>query len=139
MDLSNNIVAKSIIAATNNTYRYKDAKKFADITKFIARGKPGSSTHAYAQALAPITNTGEYTSDDIVGISVNGGGRNRGRVPFDMNEIQLAVQARATIITDVRRDRTRPYNIGEREVAEFLCAMNYQEIDDTGMWRPFQV
>jgi len=140
MDLSNNIVAKSILAATENLYKYKDAKKFKDITKFISRGRPGSSSHAYALALAPITNTGEYTSDDIVGISVNGGYR-LDRMLFDRNEVLLAIQARATIVTDDGFARARVYNIGERELAEFLEAMNYEEQQgpDTGfsgIWKP---
>ena len=134
MNLSNNIVAKSIINATSNPFRYKDAKKFKSITKFIAKGKEGSSTYAYAEALAPITNTGSYTSDDIVGISVNGGGGQR-RMRFDMEEIMLAIQARATIITDPAYHRNRPYNSGEREVADFLQAMHYREAQP-GYWKP---
>ena len=139
MDLSNSIVAKSIIASSSNPYRFKDARKFRDVTKFIGHGSPGSSTDLYAKALKSIANLGEYTSDDIVGVSVNG--NRRGRVHFNTKELQLAVQARATIITDAGWDRTRPFNIGEREVAEFLIAMGYKEDGNSsthfnGVWFP---
>jgi hypothetical protein len=138
MDLSNDIVSKSIIWATENRYRYKDAKKFKDITKLIARGTMGSSTQKYAAVLAPITNTHSYTSDDIVGVSVNGGHISR-RIKFDQKELMLAVQARATIITDDWDNRDRNYNTGEREVADFLIALGYNEYGMTGVWKPTEL
>ena len=133
MDLSNNIVSKTIIDCSSNPYRFKDARKFEDITKFIGRGSEESSSNKYAKALSPIANTGKYVSTDIVGISVEGLRKNR--IPFDENEVLLAIKAGATIITDRQSDRERVYNIGEKELADFLYHNAYTEWN--GIWKPF--
>ena len=80
----------------------------------------------YLEAWGERGNTGIYNESDVVFISVNGQRKNR--IKFDEQELQLALDAGATIITDNRTDRTRSYNIGEREVAEFLENNNYKEL-----------
>lgn len=78
-------------------------------------------------------NVGQYSPEDIVFISAEG---NRGgRVAPDFDEILKAVQGRARIITDIKADRNRSYNLGEREVAQFLEKNGYVEIRD-GQWIP---
>lgn len=134
MDLSNDLVVKTIIGSTGNPYRYKDAQKFSSITKFIGKGSDSSSTEAYRRALAPIANTGSYDAGDIVGVSVEG--KRRYRIPLDTVELQKAIDAEALIITDNYTDRSRRYNMGEREVADYLHDHRYRETNGGGIWLP---
>ena len=110
----------------------KDRKKFSSITKLISRGSDRSSSKAYADAAGDLANTGTYTSDDVVGISAEGARSNR--VAPDFDEIDRAVEAGVTFITDVKADRNRGYNVGEREVAAHLESKGYVEVLD-GVWK----
>jgi hypothetical protein len=125
-------VFDKIMRIPGNKYREKDAKKFTKITKFIGRGSWVSSTHKYAQVLNGIANTGEYSHQDTVGVSVEGNRNNR--QPLDEAELMKAIQAKATIITDTLADRRRSYNVGEREASAFLKANGYKEYLGTGTW-----
>ena len=114
-------------------YFQKDLKKFKDATKLISRGSGKSSSAAYADAAGAKANTGEYDSSDVVGISVEGARKNR--IGPDYDEIQLAIDAGVTFITDNPGDRTRNYNVGEREIAAFLTENGYEETSP-GKWSP---
>lgn len=115
-------------------YTAKDADKAACATKYIGRGSARSSTEAYRSAIGPeYANTGHYSRDDIVWISVEGA-RN-GRVEHEEREISTAAGAGVTFITDTSEDRARPYNIGERAVAVLLCHLGYSETSP-GRWTP---
>ena len=95
----------------------KDYRKFKPCTKLISIGCEGSSSHSYSKH--PMANVGKYDSLDIVGISSNGQRPNRVK-PF-YSEIKKAINMGVqTFIIDNRDDRSRPYNIGEREVEVFL-------------------
>lgn len=118
---------------TNNPYWTKDQNKASQANKFIGRGAPGSSTAVYAAGLPrEVVNCGEYVPTDVVFVSVNGARRNR--VLFDQLEVMLAIEAGAAIITDSAWDRYRDFNIGERELTEFLEANDYEELG--GFWTP---
>lgn len=118
---------------TNNPFWSKDQAKASRANKFIGRGAAGSSTAVYAAGLPrEVVNCGEYVPTDVVFVSVNGARRNR--VLFDRDEVMLAITAGAKIITDSASDRYRDYNIGERELAEFLGENDYEEI--VGHWTP---
>ena len=131
-----NQIVQSILGATKQPERFRDAERFSKITKFIANGRlPGSTTKDYAEALAPITNTGEYSSSDVVGICASGDNR-RGRCFFDLEEMMLAIQARATIITYDLITRESSTDPGPKEIARFLRLMHYQEAGGSGTWRP---
>jgi len=126
-------VKKAIMGATTNGYRFKDAEKFTNITRFIGRGSLNSSTNAYASALAQIT-AGDYVEGDIIGVSAEG--NRRGRVLFDKNEMLKAVNTEGvTFITDDYDNRSRPYNVGERDVMLFLLAHGYRDPTGTGVWK----
>jgi len=125
-------VKKIIKRVGKGKYVNKDAEKFADITKFIGEGSINSSTHRYAEALAEIANTGEYSADDVVGVSVEGARRNR--IPLNKEELLLAIKAEAMIITDTHYHRHRLYNVGEREAEALLLAMGYREQSSQGTW-----
>lgn len=115
-------------------YTAKDADKAARATKYIGRGSARSSTEAYRRAIGPeYANTGRYTRDDVVWISVEGA-RN-GRIEHDEREISLAATAGATFITDTREHRERLYNVGERAVASLLIHLGYSETSP-GRWTP---
>lgn len=118
---------------TNNPYWAKDQNKASQANKFIGVGAPGSSTAVYAAGLPrEVVNCGEYVPTDVVFVSVNGARRNR--VLFDQLEVMLAIEAGAAIITDSAWDRYRDFNIGERELVEFLEANDYEELG--GFWTP---
>jgi len=118
------------------SYLNKDLVKFTPCTHLITRGVVGSSSHKYALSTEWLINHGIYTSEDIVGVSVNGNRRNR--IRFDKQELALACKAGATIITDNMYNSSRSYNIGEREVAAFLRSSGYTLVDSTarGTWYP---
>jgi hypothetical protein len=111
------------------SYRDKDAQKSRFATQFIGRGAPGSSTDLYRKQWEArgLANTGEYRIYDMVFISVNG--NRQGRIKPDLELIRKAVEAGATLITDNRYHRNRPYNVGEREVAEFLLSLECVEVE----------
>jgi hypothetical protein len=116
------------------SYLQKDLRKFGDCTKLITRGVVGSSSHKYMFMGEWEINPSKYDTEDIVGVSVNG--NRRGRIPFDRDELYLAVAVEAIIITDNLYNRNRSYNIGEREVAEFLTEHGYTMEDSIlrGTW-----
>jgi hypothetical protein len=113
-------------------YVVKDQAKADKANKFIGRGSNASSTAKYAASFGELANTGNYTPKDVVFISAEG--NRSGRVAPDFDEIGRAIDAGATFITDVKADRERPYNLGEREVAEYLGNREYKEVQP-GVWK----
>jgi len=111
-------------------YGKKDLDKFRNCTKLISRGVKGSASDRYSEH--PLANTGQYHENDVVGISVNG--KRNGRIGFDKDEIILATKSVKGFVTDNFFDRSREFNIGEREVAVFLESLGYHEYEDTGKW-----
>jgi hypothetical protein len=113
-------------------YLQKDQAKADVATKFIGVGQVQSSTANYAKAFGAKANSGQYTSADKVFVSAEG---NRpGRLKPNFAEIERAIKAGATIITDIEADRARAYNIGEREVEAYLMSKELQEVAP-GRWR----
>ena len=110
----------------------KDKTKFAKANKLISRGSAQSSSEAYRIATEKQANVGSYEPSDIIGISAEGNRTNR--IKADFKEIQKAMDANVTFVTDKKTDRLRDYNIGEREVAEFLTTKGYKEVED-GVWK----
>lgn len=127
---------------SRSIFRYlKDHQKALVATKFIGVGTADSSTDIYRRAFSEIglANTSDYTSTDIVFISING--RRNGRVLVDTvaSQIKCAMNAKATLICDNERVRRVPYNVGERELAQFLSDNNYIQVEDGefySTWRP---
>lgn len=123
--------SRRVVLPATGAYTAKDQAKSDKANKFIGRGAPGSSTAAYAEAWGARANTGAYSDEDMVFISVNG---NRpGALTPPWAEIQKAMNAGATLITDKPADRARPFNTGERAVAEFLSKNGYRE-SSPGTW-----
>jgi len=118
-------------------YTAKDQQKADLANKFIGRGSDRSSTAQYAKDYGPYANCGVYKRGDVVFISAEG--NRSGRLTPDYKEITLAIKAKVVFVTDNLSDRERSYNIGEREVAEFLLQNNYYEYwlgAMPGRWRP---
>ena len=115
----------SVTLPVTGPYTAKDQRKADAANKFIGRGSARSSTHAYAAAYGNNANCGVYKSDDVVFISAEG--NRRGRLDPDFDEIKRACDANARFITDSAANRARPYNIGERQVSEFLISQGYRE------------
>lgn len=109
----------------------KDLRKAVHASKFIGRGSSGSSTNRYRAAAGTSANTSRYDSRDIVFVSAEG--NRRGRLRPDFAELALAVDAGVTFVTDAAEDRGRPFNLGEREVAEFLRLRGFDDAG-TGKW-----
>ena len=116
----------------HHPYREKDIRKFAQCNKLIARGVAGSSSAIYAQYCDNV-NCNSYDESDVVGVSVNGWRSHRQK--FNSIELSNALLEQVTIVTDTLQDRLRQYNIGEREVADYLLAVGYQEVSESGVWR----
>jgi hypothetical protein len=123
------------IQPNNPRYGAKDAAKAAKANKFIGYGTQGSSTELYRSQVGEVANVGKYTKDDIVFISVNGDRPNRVKPMW--GEINRAIAARVTFITDDAPNRARAFNVGEREVADHLQANGYQEVGP-GEWKATQ-
>ena len=114
-------------------YLAKDQAKSDRANKFIGRGSSRSSTHRYMLAWGNLANCQTYTKNDIVFVSAEGNRIQRVSPPWVT--IKAATDAGAVIITDGPADRNRTYNIGEREVAEFLTKERYEE-SKPGTWTP---
>ena len=117
---------------SNNPYFSKDLEKTRQANKFIGRGSLASSTHKYMMAAGDLANCGIYTKDDVIFVSAEGMRRNRVDVDFD--ELNKAVLAGSTFVTDNLYNRSRPYNQGERQVAFFLSKNGYKD-NDSGIWK----
>lgn len=131
-----------------NHYTTKDQNKATVANKFIGYSVNGCkrATEQYAIDAANQNirvNCGEYTSDDIVFVSVNGGeygtATNFGKT---VAEIDLALQAGASIITDNATNAHRKYNnreFGEGGLRKYLLN-TYPQIAEEGkgsysIWR----
>jgi predicted GNAT family acetyltransferase len=111
----------------------KKAKSKAKIaTQYIgfAEGIAGSSTASYAKQAGQFANTGAYTSDDVIFVSIGG---KRGSAALQksqqdrtIKEAIKAVEAGATIITDNKRyTDASTYNTGEKRLYENMKAKGY--------------
>lgn len=117
---------------STNPYFSKDLQKAKKANKFIGQGSIASSTYKYLQGAGDLGNCGHYTSEDVIFVSSEG--NRRGRISINRQELQLAIDARATFITDDEYNRERPYNIGERETAYFLKSNGYKDMGN-GVWK----
>jgi hypothetical protein len=121
---------------------YKDIQKAHRATQFIGDGHQGSSTARYAAAAGALANTGHYTAEDRVFVSVNGNRPDRvplldaqGALFGVYAHVATAMAAGATLLADSVQDRERRYNVGERELARYLLSHGYVEVAP-GEWRP---
>jgi len=114
-----------VVLPVTGPYTAKDQRKANAAKKFIGRGSARSSTNAYAQAYGRNATCGEYTRVDVVFISAEGA--RCLRLAPDFVEIKRACDANARFITDDAANRSRPYNVGERQVSEFLRSQGYRE------------
>ena len=120
----------------NGPYVVKDQYKASLCDKFIGIGSTGSSTHSYCLDYGLKANCGQYVQGEKVFISINGKRYNRVGINVIKPEIQLAANAKVQFITDCVWHRTRPYNIGEQEVAVLLQNLGYKFTDCVtyGLW-----
>lgn len=114
-------------------YTAKDQVKSDKATQFIGIGAVGSSTHQYMLDWGNRANTGKYTREDVVFISINGKRFNRIGFSAIKSLVDMAIQAKSNFVTDSPYHRNRSSNIGEREVAQYLESNGYQEIN-AGYW-----
>lgn len=125
-----------VVLTGSSQYLAKDQAKSDQANKFIGYGVEGSSTNTYRLDWGKKANTGKYSSDDKVFVSINGD--RKGRIHLNggyKTQLNAAMKAGATIITDNASDRKRDFNIGEREVAQYLHENGYVEVGN-GIWVP---
>jgi hypothetical protein len=115
-------------------YFAKDMNKWALCNAFIGYGSVGSSTEYYRTEVWPSLGkvNGDFKEGDLIGISVNGSRPKRINPPWHIIDEAIEVGG-VGFITDVKKDRNRSYNIGEREVAAYLECRGFYEIAD-GLW-----
>jgi hypothetical protein len=122
---------------THSYYTRKDSYKFRNCNKLIAFAKEGS-TALYAKSNPDCTNLGNYTKNDIVGISVNGDARKNWHLYLQLavNEMLLAITAGATIVADNEYDRNRKYNqMTEGYLVAVLVQNGYiEKVAGSGVW-----
>lgn len=111
---------------------HRDLQKAKSASKFIGRGSALSATEQYRVAAGNRANVGYHEAKDVVFVSADG--KASGRVRPDFAEIEKAVQAGATLVTDGLYSREHTYNVGEQEVAAFLASVGYAEEPDSGRW-----
>ncbi len=131
-----------VLSAKKSPYFGKDLRKAAKATQFIGQGSRDSSTNAYATALSGYANTGSYTEADVVFISSEGARSSRFNpigtavgLRGAYQNIDLAISARARFIVDNPADRSKEYNFGERQIAAYLAAHGYLEMEP-GLFAP---
>lgn len=115
-----------------NPYFAKDLKKAIHANKFIGRGSLASSTHKYMVAAGDLANCGSYTENDVIFVSAEGA--RKGRISVDYSELEKAVMAAASFVTDDLYNRSRSYNMGEREVSQYLESQGYKDVSN-GVWK----
>lgn len=115
-----------VVLPQSTQYAAKDQLKADVSNKFIGLGSEASSTNAYRKAYGDMANCGVYTEDDVVFISAEGNRRNRWDTPWD--EMDKAIKAGVEFVTDDSMNRSRPYNVGERLVAQYLTNNGYKEV-----------
>ena len=116
----------------------KDQLKADQATAFIGRGSADSATNSYAndaRAAGIPMNAGKYSASDVVFVSAEG--VRTGRLDPDLKEIDRAISAGATIITDPSDSvaMRRRHNVGERAVKAHLEKSGYVE-RKPGEWGP---
>lgn len=94
-------------------------------TKYIGFGEEGSSTALYAKQTGDKANTGSYTPDDVVFVSINGGNDSTTKNELrnkTIEEALVAGKAGATLITDnASYIASKEYNkLGEGRLAQAL-------------------
>lgn len=122
--------------STTGPYTVKDQLKANLATKFIGRGSMASSTAQYARDFGALANCGKYVPSDVVFVSVEG--NRRGRSTLDKLEVDKAIKVGAWFVADNRYNRERQYNIGERELSDYLTQAGYTVSDFTthSLWKP---
>jgi len=108
----------------------KDQAKADLADKFIGQGGEGTSTDLYQKDFDRygLANMGTYSATDKVFVSANGNAPNR--LNPDFEEINKAVRAGATFITDSRNYVNKSkYNKGERQISSYLISQGYQYND----------
>lgn len=110
----------------------KDVAKSSIAGKFIGFGSENSSTDQYRKDWEKVglANTGNYTNQDIVFVSVNGNRKDRVTINDAQfkAELDAAINAKTAFVTDPKDYReSSKYNIGEIELADYLKSKGYNE------------
>ena len=119
------------------SYRNKDLSKASVSTQFIGQGI--GSTREYLRTLNLPNNTGVYSSADTVFVSCNGNRRGRfapvinGQPQGVYALVMPALIQGARVVMDNHYHRNRPYNIGEREMYDYLISQGVIYVEGIGV------
>ena len=136
------LVHKGLKVVGQSWNAVKDRKKFSKANKLIAYGNEGTSTAKYANENEKVTNTGKYSSGDVVGVSLNGSSREGWQENFDLafEEVKKAMAVGATIVTDREGvdtgARDSKHNTAtEGKLAKILAKNGYADTKGDGVWQ----
>jgi hypothetical protein len=145
---SDRLIEKNIFTVTPIQAADKKAIAKASVaTKYIGFGEgiAGSSTEEYRKQAGEYANPGNYSSEDIIFVSIGGkrGSEGARKVQQDktIREALKAIEAGATLITDNKAYvDSSSYNEGEKRLAKNLEAKGYSYSEQTvngevlGVW-----
>ncbi len=121
----------------------KSVAKASIATKYIGYG--GGSTGQYRTDTKCYANTGNYTKNDVIFLSVNGN-VNALNLEKTKQELAIAIKSGSTIIKDNETYlSTSIYNKGERLISAHLLQNDYHYSEITiqnqvlGIWKPKKV
>lgn len=115
-------------------------------TQYIGFGVPNSATDLYAKSAGELANTGNYSKNDVIFCSINGGFTQERAETQDrtIEEVLKAVKSGATILVDNEEYlKHSKFNTGEKRLANALRAIGaiYSNFTDTdsnttiGVWK----
>lgn len=138
-------LSSSNISDGQKAHLPKDQYKSDNSNKFIGRGVGATGEYArLSQEAGKPVNVGKYAASDVVWVSVNG--KRSGAQPLDMEELQKAIDAGASFLTDAKARRPEggnEYNVGEQSLADALRAAGYEETEEVegkvSRWKKKQV
>ncbi len=119
----------SVKAEAYLSHLTKDVEKFSICTKVIANGEKGSTSQSLLFSGKSFLGK-KWDCNDTVGLSINGNTVNRLSFHnFHRRYVDEAIAAGVTrFVIDNKADRTRPYNVGEREAAGYLLSRKFKEV-----------
>ena len=138
------LIQKAIKARKNIHSKTKEYEKSKIANKFIGQGKEGSSTGDYEvmYSQAGLANTGSYTKDDVVFVSINGNRKgaikaidDKGNLTKEYADIDKAIASGSSIIMDTQQHSEGRYNAeGEGRLFDYMSKQDgyrYSAVHET--------
>lgn len=132
------------VSPRSNDFKANIKAKYA--TQYIGFGVPNSATDLYSKSARELANTGNYSENDVIFCSINGGFTKERFEAQDrtIEEVLKAINSGATILVDNEEYlKYSKYNTGEKKLANTLREVGavYSNFTDTdsnitiGVWK----